>query len=118
MSLVVRKPVFGVSDQVQQNWAVQSQKMARGSKFCISELEGLCTIYLAKTKALISFPVTAKLFCVFFFAYAQRRFSHDDAHMKTLPEWTDLTLPVDLCLYMGFLMEWRIVCSRASPGEL
>ena len=29
-----------------------------------------------------------------------------------------LTLPVDLCLYMGFLIAWRIVCSRASPGEL
>ena len=29
-----------------------------------------------------------------------------------------LTLPVDLCLYMAFLMAWRIVFSRASPGEL
>ena len=29
-----------------------------------------------------------------------------------------LTLPVDLCLYMGFLIAWRIVCSRASPVEL
>ena len=29
-----------------------------------------------------------------------------------------LTLPVDLCLYMGFLIAWRIVCSRASPGQL
>ena len=29
-----------------------------------------------------------------------------------------LTLPIDLCLYMGFLISWRIVCSRASrPGE-
>ena len=29
-----------------------------------------------------------------------------------------LTLPVDLCLYMGALIAWRVVCSRASPGEL
>ena len=29
-----------------------------------------------------------------------------------------LTLPVDLCLYMAFLIVWRIVCSRTSPGEL
>ena len=29
-----------------------------------------------------------------------------------------LTLPVDLCLYMGFLIAWRIVCSGVSPGEL
>ena len=28
-----------------------------------------------------------------------------------------LTLPVDLCLYTGFLIAWRIVCSRALPGE-
>ena len=39
-----------------------------------------CTIYLAKTKALISFAITAKLICVFVFAYAKSRFSHDAAH--------------------------------------
>ena len=27
-------------------------------------------------------------------------------------------VPVDLYLYMSFLIAWRIVCSRASPGEL
>ena len=39
------------------------------------------TIRIAKTKALISFAVTAKLICVFVFAYAKDRFSHDAAHM-------------------------------------
>ena len=39
-----------------------------------------CTIYVAKTKALISFAVTAKLICVFVFAYAKSRFSYDEAH--------------------------------------
>ena len=39
-----------------------------------------CTIYVAKTKALISFAVTTKLICVFVFAYAKIRFSHDKAH--------------------------------------
>ena len=39
-----------------------------------------CIIYVAKTKALISFAVTAKLICVFVFAYAISRFSHD-AHI-------------------------------------
>ena len=38
-------------------------------------------IYVAKTKALISFAVTAKLISVFVFAYAKRLFSHDAAHM-------------------------------------
>ena len=45
MSLVLRKPVFGVSDQVRHK------------------------------------PVTAKLICVFVFAYAKSRFSHNEAHI-------------------------------------
>ena len=40
-----------------------------------------CTIRVAKTKALISFAATAKLICVFVFAYAKIRFSHDAAHI-------------------------------------
>ena len=40
-----------------------------------------CTICVAKTKALISFVVTAKLICIFVFAYAKSRFSHDAAHI-------------------------------------
>ena len=36
---------------------------------------------VAKTKALISFAVTAKLICVFVFAYAKSRFSHNEAHL-------------------------------------
>ena len=35
-----------------------------------------------KTKALISFAVTAKLICVFVFAYAKSRFSHSEAHIE------------------------------------
>ena len=35
-----------------------------------------------KTKALISFAVTAKLICVFVFAYTKIRFSHDKAHLS------------------------------------
>ena len=35
-----------------------------------------CTIFVAKTKALISCAVTAKLICGFVFAYAKSRFSH------------------------------------------
>ena len=39
-------------------------------------------MYIAKTKALISFAVTAKLICVFVFAYAKCWFSHDAAQIK------------------------------------
>ena len=41
-----------------------------------------CTIRVAKTKVLISFAVTAKLICVFVFAYAKSRFSHDAAQIE------------------------------------
>ena len=40
-----------------------------------------CTIRVVKTKALISFPVTAKLICVFVFAHGKIRFSHNKAHL-------------------------------------
>ena len=40
-----------------------------------------CTIRVAKAKALISFAVTAKLICVFVFAYAKSLFSHNEAHL-------------------------------------
>ena len=39
-------------------------------------------MYVAKTKALISFAVTAKLICVFVFAYAKSRFSCDEVHLR------------------------------------
>ena len=53
LSLVVRKPVFGFQTRSNTNRAVQSQKMARGLKFGIKEVEGF-TVCVAKTKALIS----------------------------------------------------------------
>ena len=56
------------------NWAVQAQKMARRFK-----KKRDCTFPVAKTKAPISFAVTAKLICVFVFAYADCWFSHETA---------------------------------------
>ena len=41
-----------------------------------------CIIHVAETKALISFAVTAKLVCVFVFAYANCWFSHEAAHIQ------------------------------------
>ena len=38
-------------------------------------------MYVAKTKALISFAVTAKLICVFVLAYEKSPFSHDATHL-------------------------------------
>ena len=62
------------------NQAVQPLEMARGLNFGFRK-ERDCTIKVAKTKALISFAVTAKLICVFVFAYADCLFSHDAAHI-------------------------------------
>ena len=47
-------------------------------------LEVEVDIRVAKTKALISFAVTAKLICAFVFAYAKSRFSHNEAHIVTV----------------------------------
>ena len=66
MSLCVRKTIIWVLTIFDTNQAVQLQKKVRSWKF---------PICVAKTKALISFAVTAKLICVFVFAYADCWFS-------------------------------------------
>ena len=66
------------------NRAVQPQKMARDLKFRFRKQRD-CTIRVAKTKSLISFAVTAKLICVFVFAYAKIRFSHVAAQIVSAP---------------------------------
>ena len=66
MSRVMRKQTFWLPIWFDTNQAVQLQKIARGLKFRIEEVEELY-YRVAKTKALISFAVTAKLICVFVF---------------------------------------------------
>ena len=58
------------------NQAVQQLEMARGLKFVFRKKRD-STIKVAKTKVMISFAVT----CIFVFAYAERWFSHDAAHL-------------------------------------
>ena len=76
MSRLVGKPTMWFLNRSGTNQAAQSQKTARSMKFCRD-----FTIRVAKTKALISFAVTAKLICVFVFAYADCWFSHEAAHI-------------------------------------
>ena len=82
---------------------------------------------MAKTKALISFAVTAKLICVFVFAYAKIRFSHDAAFISLwflyrqlqasvaeqfglcitcseIPKTSFLVTRLDYCLYFVYLL--------------
>ena len=75
---ITRKPVFGVSDQVLHKPGCTATEDGLRLVFEFSKYRG-CTIYLAKTKALISCMVTAQLICVFVFTYAKSRFSHDVA---------------------------------------
>ena len=60
------------------NQAAQSQKQAN-FRF---KKKRKCTIRVAKTKALISFAVTAKLICAFVFAKADCWFSHEAAQIR------------------------------------
>ena len=75
-----------VSDLVQHKPGCTATEDGKRLEILDLESRGICTIYVAKTKALISFAVTAKLICVFVFAYAKRWFSHDVAQLtETLP---------------------------------
>ena len=56
-----------------------------------------CTIHVAKTKALISFAVTAKLICVIVFAYAKIWFFHDEAHIFSCHVRYSEIYKVDAC---------------------
>ena len=74
-----------VSDLVQNKPGCTA--LEDGWRLEISDFESrgiVLSIYVAKTMALISFAVTAKLICVFVFAYAKCWFSHDAAHMSNL----------------------------------
>ena len=66
---------------------------------------------VAKTKALISSAVTAKLICVFVFAYAKSRFSHDEAHLVyTHFVYSCFFWKTSICfkksIYINKLLQW------------
>ena len=63
------------------NWAVQQQKMARGLKFRIQEIEGL-NYLCSKNKDADQLHINLQLICAIVFAYAKSRFSHDAAHVR------------------------------------
>ena len=53
-------------------------------------------MYVAKTKALISFAVTAKLICVFIFAYAKKRFLRHGSIVGMLTRIASVLLKVQI----------------------
>ena len=62
------------------NQAVQPQKMARGFKFWIKEVEGLYCL-CSENKDADQLRDTVQLICAFVFAYAKSRFPHDVDHI-------------------------------------
>ena len=66
-------------------------------------------MYVAKTKALISFAVTAKLICVFVFAYAKCWFSHDAVHIE---EQSDRGISLPVSLFWRLFSNIRLICSN------
>ena len=62
----MRKPTMWFLTRSDAKGVVQAQMAKRLE---ILDLEKNCTIYVAKTMALISFAVTVKLTCAFVFAY-------------------------------------------------
>ena len=57
-----------------------------------------------KTKALISCAVTAQLICVFVFAYAKRRFSHNEAQKNELKKvrMIEVEKEIEIIIYHDF----------------
>ena len=77
MSCVTRKLVFGgFRPGLTQIWLYSHRRCLETSNFK-SRKQKNSTVYVAKTKALITCTVTTQLICVFVFAYAKSRFSHD-----------------------------------------
>ena len=79
----MRKPTMWFFDQVRHNPSCKATE-ARILKFWECVQRRKCSIHVAKTKAPISFAVTAKLICVFVFANADCRFSHEAAQMHSI----------------------------------
>ena len=62
------------------NWFYSHRRWLEAGNFGFSKKRD-CTIYVAKTKALISCGITVQLICTFVFAYAKSRFPRDVAHL-------------------------------------
>ena len=78
----MRKPVFGVSTRSNTNQAVRPpHNMARGLKFRIQEVKGLC-YQCRENKGADQLRGYRKADLFLVFAYAKSRFSYDAAQLK------------------------------------
>ena len=108
MSLVTRKPVFWVFDQVRHKLGCTSTEDVKRLEISDLESRGIVLSMVRKTKALISCAVNAQLICVFVFAYAKSRCRFSNRRTTTTPG-------VIYCLYGGCLpSHWM---SRMGSGN-
>ena len=77
----MRKPTIWVSTSPTQTKLYNHRRRLEVSNFGFKKNRN-CTICVAKSKAVISFAVTAKLICAFVFAYADCWFSDAVAQME------------------------------------
>ena len=77
---------------------------------------------MAKTKTLISFAVTAKLICVFVFAYANCWFSHAKAHFslprKVSSDRQVLLLAILFSLFPCSILQCILGISLSAAGPV
>ena len=72
---------------------------------------------MAKTKALISFAVTAKLICIFVFAYADCWFSHEAAHLFTKTPTSEKVETSQFKEHMSSLTRKQSFCIRINKDS-
>ena len=97
----MRKPTMWFLTRSDTNQAVQLLEMARGSKFCIKEVE---VLYFPSSEnkgadQLGGYREADRGNCVLVFAYAKRWFSHDAAHLLFQLDilWTAIITTMTLC---------------------
>ena len=118
--IVIKNGLLGFLNRSHTNQAVQPQKMARGLKFRIYVVEGLCYLYSGNKGAdqLYSY-CAADLHLVF--AYAKILFSHNKAQIPTCAEDSTVQprVAVDqrLCLPTVIMVNYQSAWSTATLGN-
>ena len=78
----------------------------------ISDVGSRGIVLLAKTKALISCAVTAQLICIFVFAYAKCRFSHNAAQITPTMMRAGSSSLINFCIHSRLIWLSNFLRSR------
>ena len=89
------------------DWSIVA--LVTDSAWCERRIKELYSIYVAKIKMLYSCEVTAQVICIFVFAYAKNRFTHDLAHFA-IRSGVILIAGALLILLVPFLLAFVFIC--------